>query len=59
MFAPPVFSATTSSISWCTSFDSVGYANSPPSATMALAGFMKKNGGSRSGLWPISRACSE
>ena len=28
------------------------------SCTIASAGFMKKNGGSRSGSWPISRACS-
>ena len=27
-------------------------------ATIELAAFMKKNGGSRSGSWPISRACS-
>ena len=29
-----------------------------PLITNATGGFMKKNGGSRSGSWPISRACS-
>jgi hypothetical protein len=50
--------ATTSSISWCRSSVWRGKASRLPLGTTASAGFMKKNGGSRSGSWPISIACS-
>ena len=54
--------AATSSISKCRFFVCDGYGNSPvePGATYstASAGLLKKNGGSRSGSWPISRACA-
>ena len=54
---PPSASATTSSISWCRSRVCVGN-GSAPAGTTASAGFMKKNGGSRSGSCPISIECS-
>ena len=35
-----------------------GYGMSAPDVTRLSAGFMKKNGASRSGSCPISRACA-
>jgi len=57
MLAPPAPSATTSSISWCRSPVDGGYGTAPLAGTTASAGLVKKNGGSRFGSLPISRAC--
>jgi hypothetical protein len=56
MFAPPDFSATTSSTSKCTLLLPGGYGN-VPSVRALLAFFWKKNGGSLVSP-PISLVCS-